>query len=237
MINFRPKQTEPKRGFRKHWLPKFDLLNSIGAKLFIYVLCGALMGLGGMSYFFYQVLEQQAKDEIRGTLRIQVKSIDAQQKRVEESIISLASAVKTMQQIGIKDIEAYKTLTFNFFQQRPPLLMGIGFGQTPFQIIPDRRGYWPYFYVEQAESEAVGQKLSASDILYSDLYPDDNYFEQIYYTEPVAKKKNLWTEPFDWHGITMMSSLVPIFDNNKKMIGIVGADVNVTTALLHKKTN
>ncbi|MBE9563392.1 MAG: hypothetical protein IMF12_11085, partial [Proteobacteria bacterium] len=66
-------------------ISRLSLLNSIGSKLFLYVLCGALMGLGGMSYFFYQILEKQAKDEIHGTLKMQVKSIDGQLKRVEES--------------------------------------------------------------------------------------------------------------------------------------------------------
>ena len=218
-------QSSSKTTLTTSWLSK-SWFNSIGSKLFLYVLCGALIGLGGMSYFFYQILEKQAKDEIYSTLRMQVKSIDGQLKRVEESMISLASAVSSMQQIGIDDPKAYKTLAYQFFLHRPDLVMGNGFGQTPFQMIPEQRGYWPYFYIDQGEARAVGQQLSTSEIHYSDLFPDDNYFEQNYYTIPFAKQKLLWTEPFDWHGITMMSCLNPIFA--EKMIGVAGADVNVT---------
>ncbi len=206
--------------FSKSWF------NSIGSKLFLYVLCGALVGLGGMSYFFYQILEKQAKDEIFSTLSMQVKSIDGQLKRVEKSMISLASAASSMRQIGIDDPKAYKTLAYQFFQHRPDLVMGNGFGQTPFQMTPKLRGYWPYFYIDQGETGAVGQQLSTSETRYSDLFQDDNYFEQNYYTIPFTKQKLLWTDPFDWHGITMMSCLNPIFD--EKIIGVAGADVNVT---------
>ncbi|QYO63575.1 hypothetical protein [Leptolyngbya sp. 7M] len=44
------------------------LRNSIGSKLFFYVLGGALVGLGGMSYFFYQTLENQAETKIQDKL-------------------------------------------------------------------------------------------------------------------------------------------------------------------------
>ena len=225
MTNF---QSAPKFASLKRWFSNWSLLNSIGSKLFFCVLFGALVGLGGMSYFFYQVLEEQAKNEIFGTLKLQVKSIDGQLKRIEESMISLSSAVSSMKQSSIKDAKIYKNLAFNFFQQRPPLVMGNGFGQVPFQIITDLKGFWPYFYIYQGEIGAVGEKLSVSNIRYSDLFTDDNYFEQNYYLEPVAKKEILWSEPYDWYGITMMSCLNPFFDDNHKMIGVTGADVNVT---------
>ncbi len=48
---------------------------SIGSRLFFYVLSGALVGLGSMSYFFYQTLERYAKREIQGNLGTQVKTV------------------------------------------------------------------------------------------------------------------------------------------------------------------
>lgn len=56
--------------------PKYlnPIHKSIGSRLFFYVLSGALVGLGSMSYFFYQTLERYAKDEIQGNLNTQVRT-------------------------------------------------------------------------------------------------------------------------------------------------------------------
>ena len=232
MIHSQPtqKSTEPERPTLKRWLPKLYLFNSIGSKLFFYVLCGALMGLGGMSYFFYQVLEGLAKDDMRSILSSQVVSIEGQLKRIEETMISLSAAVITLHHIGINEPDAYKKLAFEFFKQRPTLVVGNGFGQTPFHLVPNRQWYWPYFYIDQGEAIAVGQILPApyDNIRFAELFSDDNYPQQDYYTVPVAAQQMIWSEPYDWHGITMTSLLNPFFDDDEQMIGVTGADVNVT---------
>ncbi len=231
MINSQPTQgaSEPERPSKKRWIPKLSLFNSIGSKLFFYVLCGALIGLGGMSYFFYQVLEGLAKDEMRSVLSSQVVSIEGQLKRIEETMISLSSAVITLHRIGIHEPDAYKKLAFEFFKKRPSLVVGNGFGQTPFHLVPNRQWYWPYFYLDQGEAGAVGQLLPApyDNIRFTELFSDDHYPQQNYYTVPVAAKKRIWTQPYDWHGITMTSLLNPFFDD-EEMIGVAGADVNLT---------
>jgi signal transduction histidine kinase/serine phosphatase RsbU (regulator of sigma subunit) len=45
---------------------------------------------------------------------------------------------------------------------------------------------------------------------------------------PVTATKKVWSKPYDWYGITMTSFLNPFFDESGKMIGVAGADVNVT---------
>ncbi len=209
-------------------ISKFN--HSIGSKLFIYVLAGVLFGLGGMSYFFYQVFEQNAKNEIRSSLKTQVESIDGKLKRVEEFLIGLSSAATSMHHVGISNRKAYKTLAFEFFQKRPPLVVGNGFGQTPYKIVPETEWYWPYFYVDQNQPDAVGQLLPApyNKIRFAELFVDDNYPKRDYYTKPIAAKKSIWSEPYDWYGITMTSFLNPFFDETGTMIGVAGADVNVT---------
>nr|WP_290225943.1 ATP-binding protein [Trichocoleus desertorum] len=213
----------------KRWL-RSPLNQSIGSRLFLYVLSGALVGLGGMSYFFYQAAENRAKEQVRERLSTQVQSIAGQLVEVEVSMSGLAAAAKTMHSTGTKEASTYKQLTFEFFQQRPDLVMGLGFGQTPNSIVGDREWYWPYFYVDQGVAGAVGQFLPAphSNLRYSDLFVDDNYSQKEYYTVPVAGRKAVWVEPYDWYGITITSFLSPFFDANGKMIGVAGADVNVT---------
>jgi PAS domain S-box-containing protein len=204
---------------------------SIGTKLFLHVLSGVLVGLGGMSYFFAQTLEHHAEDDIQHILNTQVELLESQLGRIEESTTALAAAVTIMHQVGIKEAEDYKKLAFQFFQIRPPLVMGNGFGQRPFQIIPKREWYWPYFYVDQGVANAIGEWLPAPyyQIRYTDLFREDNYPQQSYYTEPVTVSRMLWTEPYDWYGITMLSCLTPFFDDNTGvMLGVARSDVDVT---------
>ena len=57
------------------WL-RYPWSNSIGTQLFLYVLSGALVGLGEMAYFFCKVSENRAKEQIQGVLNIQVQAIE-----------------------------------------------------------------------------------------------------------------------------------------------------------------
>ncbi|MBD1824385.1 histidine kinase [Cyanobacteria bacterium FACHB-DQ100] len=205
-------------------------LNSIGSRLFLNVLGSALVGLTCLSYFFYVVSENRIKTEIQGTLSTQVEAIDGLLSQTETSMITMSAAIKNMQRLGINDPDAYKQIVFEVFQKRPSLMMAAGFGQTPFAITPDSQWYWPYFYADQGVPGAVGQLLPAphNSIRYADLAVDDKYPEQDYYKTPVATRKAVWIEPYDWYGITMTSLLNPFFDNTGKMLGVAGADVNVT---------
>jgi signal transduction histidine kinase/DNA-binding NarL/FixJ family response regulator len=209
---------------------KNSIHQSIGSRLFLYVLGGALVGLGGMSYFFYQALESRAKDEIRGNLSTQVKSIEGELARVEQSMTNLSAAVKTSHRQGIRDSNFYDQLIFELFQERSSLTMALGFGQTAFQVMPDRQWYWPYFYVDQKNPEQIGKLLPPphSDIRFADLFRDDNYPKKAYYTDVIAARKNIWLEPYQWYGLTLTTYTGPIFDDQNRMIGITGLDINVT---------
>lgn len=203
---------------------------SIGGRLFLYVLSGALIGLGGMSYFFYRVLESRAKDEIQSHLRVRTTAIEAQLAQVEEATASFAAALENLQKLGIKDAEAFKALSFKFFRKRPTLVMGVGFGQTPFQLVTDRQWFYPYFYVDQGVAGAIGERLPApfEGIRYGDMFTADNYPEQDYYKLPVTAGKKLWLEPYDWSGITMTSFYERCLDDHGGLLGVVVADVDVT---------
>lgn len=224
----------------QRWLPTglpYPWRNSLGSRLFLYVLSGALLGLGGMAYFFYQVAESRAAEQIQGMLETQVQSVEGQLGQIEVEVVSIAAATKTLRSQGIQEATAYRQLSFEFFQQRSPLVMGLGFGQTPFALVRDRQWYWPYFYVDQGVPGAVGQLLPAPNqqVRYSDLMSDDNYPEKNYYIVPVAAGKTVWLEPYDWYGITMTSCLYPFRGEQGQLLGVVGADVNVTA--LSKQIN
>jgi signal transduction histidine kinase/DNA-binding response OmpR family regulator len=205
--------------------------NSIGSRLFFYVLTGALVGLGSMSYFFYKALENRAKDEIKGSLSTQVKSVEGKLGRAEQSMLSLVAGATALNTLGVKDPEAYKQIVFEILQQRSSLTMGAGFGQAPYKIFSDRKFYWPYLYIDQNISGQVGQPLPPPNNNYrlTDICQlESTCFQNDYYTLPVAAGKTVWLEPYNWFGITMTTTTSPVFDARNELIGVVGLDINVT---------
>lgn len=206
------------------------LRNSIGSKLFFYVLGGALVGLGGMSYFFYQTLENQAETKIQDKLSTKVETIQTQLAKAEQSVVSLASAVQTLQRQEIDDPEAYRDLAFDFFKQRPELTMGLGFGQTPNRIVTSRQWYYPYFYLDQKVEGQIGQLLPSpyQNVRYAELWQEDRYPEQDYYKQLVETKQPQWYEPYKWYGIKITTYAHPIVDDRNNLLGLATLDVNVT---------
>jgi PAS domain S-box-containing protein len=203
---------------------------SLGTTLFLYVLAGALTGLGGMTFLFYQILEKQAKNDIKKHLNTEVLLIEEQLAEAERTGINLAISVKNFKVQGITDPKAYEALVFDTYLQRPKLSMAVGFGQTPYGILGDRQWYWPYFYQDQKVAEQVGKLLAPpyQDSRFAELFQHDNYPKQDYYTLIANSGKNHWLEPYRWYGITMTTYVAPIRDRQNKLIGTTGIDVNVS---------
>ncbi len=107
---------------------------------------GALVGLGGMSCFFYQTLKQEAQGKIQGALNYQVATVQGQLTEVERSTADMSSSINLLRRMGIKDPASYKNLTFELYRKRVSLTMAVGFGQLPNQIVPSVKYYYPYFY-------------------------------------------------------------------------------------------
>lgn len=209
---------------------KTSIRHSIGSKLFIYVLGSALVGLGSMSYFFYRALENRATAAIQDSLSTQVVDIEGDLANVHQSLSDLSAAVRTLNRQGIEDESMYKSLVLEMFQERTSLTNALGFGQTPYNVIPYEQWYWPFFFIDQKLPDQVGEQLPApnSDIRYADLFIDDNYPEQHYYQQVVEAGENIWLEPYPWYGITLTTYTGPIFNDDQEIIGIAGLDINVT---------
>lgn len=217
---------------------KLIINKSIGSKLFFYVLTSALVGLSGMSYFFYQVLENRAKEEIQGKLGTQVKSIEAQFAKVEQSIMDLTAMLQTTHSLDIGNVEVYKQLAFHFFTYRSPLTMGVGFGQAPYQLTKERKLYWPYFFVDQNINDQVGKALPFphNNIRYVDVFDIEDYSQLKYYELPVKAGKPIWLEPFNWYGITITTLTGPVYDKQNQLISVIGLDTSVTALTEQLKT-
>jgi len=218
---------------------KLAIHHSIGARLLLYILGTALLCLVGVSYLFYKNLQESTEQAIITNLDVQVKYIEVQLARVEEAMRSLASSVSVMHETSTKhSLEDYKKLSFSFYLNRPNLVVGTGFGQTPYKIIEKKEGFWHYFYTDPKDPAAVGEILPPpyQSIRYADLFVTDSYFTQNYYTLPVSQRKDVWTDSYKWYAITMVSFLSPIFGKDNELLGIAGADIDVTELTRQIKT-
>ncbi|MCW6036324.1 response regulator [Spirulina subsalsa FACHB-351] len=205
-------------------------LKSIGSKLFIYVLGGALIGLSTMSYVFYQLLEKLYIEQIKGTLSSQVQEIETELARVEQAMKSLSLTITMFDRLGLEDEETYRELAFKAFTGRSPLTMGVGFGQAPFQLAGDKELYWPYFFMDQELPDQVGEPLPApnSKIRYVDVFEIENYSELDYYNLPVEAGKGIWLEPFEWYGLTITNLTAPVYSEEEELLAVIGLDISVT---------
>jgi signal transduction histidine kinase len=222
---------------KKHWQTHRLLKNSIGTRLFIYVLGTTLLALGGTAFFFYTNLEARIRGEIQSKLNTQAESIEGQLQSAIAIARDLSAASQTLDEANITDPEIYKRLVFNTFQKRSiPLMMGLGMGQAEHQLVPSRKWFLPYFFFDQSVPGQFGQPLPAPNqyIRYADLV-EDKYFEQSYYTEVVAAKRTIWVEPYQWYGLTLTTCAVPIFNRDRDVIGMTGLDVSITA--LSEKMN
>jgi signal transduction histidine kinase len=201
--------------------------HSLGRSLFLYVLAAAGLGLGFSSLLFYDRLEQQATDEIRQNLSTQVKSIEISLLATERVTDSFATAIGEFKRQGIDDPASYERLTFAFYERRPDIALAVGFGQTPFGVVPAREWYWPYYGAYQPKAPGVQMPAPHEKTAFAELFKDDHYPDKDYYLPVAQSGKAMWVEPYDWFGTTMTTFLVPIFDQNQKLIGMTGLDVNV----------
>ncbi|MBP0027525.1 hybrid sensor histidine kinase/response regulator [Roseofilum sp. Guam] len=209
--------------------PNITSYNSLGFRLFAYLLVGILAGFGTVSSLFYRVLQQQVKTELQKNLNAKILSIEADLLQAEEFTQGLALAVRHSVETETQDSDAYKTLVSQFLQHRPPLLMATGFGQAPLAIVKESQWFYPFIFVTQGNSHQVGEHFQSlpENFRYRDL-TEDLYWEQFYYQIPTQKKQKIWSEPYNWHGITMASFLIPFYDPDDILLGIAGSDINVT---------
>jgi hypothetical protein len=206
--------------------------HTIGTRLLLSVFAGAAVGLGAMSALVYNTLAEQANTEIRKTLSVTAGKVEAQFTEVEEFVVSLGSAVNAANRFqSTAVLPDYKSLAFEFFQQRPPVVMAVGIAQTEYGLVRDRQWAHPYFYVDQDSPEAPGERLPApnNDTRYLDIITTEFYPEADYFKQALQKDRPKWLEPYDWYGISLTSYFHRISNPEGKIIGLSVVDVNVTS--------
>ncbi|URD52939.1 methyl-accepting chemotaxis protein [Chroococcidiopsis sp. CCNUC1] len=203
--------------------------NSIGTVLFISVMGGALVSLGGISFFFYQSLKQQILAQIGDNLNTEITSIEGKLEPVKQSMRDLTGASELLSSKKAVNADLLDALLLRSFLHRPTLAMGMALEQTAYAILPDRQWHGTYFYIDQKDPKQPGKRLTApyDQLFQMDLFKEDNYPTQSYFKDPIAQGSESWTEPYSWYNIPMTSFSKVIRDRNNKILGITAIDVNL----------
>jgi methyl-accepting chemotaxis protein len=207
---------------------------SLGVRLFVAVMGGAIAGLGATAFLFYRTLEQQAKEEIQITLENRVNEIDSQLGQGEQFLKSMANAAQFLHTNQVGSPEAYKRLVISLMEVRPKLVTGFGVLQTPRGLVTNRKWFGPYIVEYTAETvdlvkKGIAERLPSphTAFAYEDIASADEYFKQDYYTEPVKIGKNYWVEPYMTEGfsVPLTTFAGPIKDAQGKLIAIFNGDI------------
>ncbi|MBF2021661.1 MAG: methyl-accepting chemotaxis protein [Hydrococcus sp. C42_A2020_068] len=211
---------------------KLPRLKSVGTRLFLLVMGGALVGLGSMAYLFYNSLRKEVEAEIRQTLSSKVNLIDGQVQQAEALAKSLRTTVATLHAQGVETPETYIKLTLELFKNRPDYVTGLGFMQREYGVLPKKPWFGPYYLLDPGVPDFPGKLLPAPDnkIRYVDENtPGDFYPESDYWKDYMVPQKTLWADPYEYYGFFYTTFYIPIYDDQKQWLGGVSVDFDART--------
>ena len=216
----KPQQKAPKQS---------KSLGSMGLGLLLTAIGTSLIGLGVLGYLVYQELLGSAKREVDRSAEPQTRQIERKLANVQQSVdgVANASRIVSQQQPKPKGGEPYQKLLVEALQKSEPVA-GMGIAQNENMLFTAGKPFVPYVWKEQSglKLETLGQKLSAPN----DKLLFGNRLDSPSYKTASVKGKELWSEPYNAFGKTIITYSVPITDGSKTL-GIVSADAIATNLL------
>ena len=204
-------------------------LGSMGLGLLLTAIGTSLIGLGVLGYLVYQELLGSAKREVDRSAEPQTRQIERKLANVQQSVdgVANASRIVSQQQPKPKGGEPYQKLLVEALQKSEPIA-GMGIAQNENMLFTAGKPFVPYVWKEQSglKLETLGQKLSAPN----DKLLFGNRLDSPSYKTASVKGKELWSEPYNAFGKTIITYSVPITDGSKTL-GIVSADAIATNLL------
>jgi methyl-accepting chemotaxis protein len=208
------------RGFRK----------SLGGKLFLAVMSGALAGIGATSYLFYQNLEKRAESELASIIGNKASLIEGKVGQAQALTDAAAAQMTTLHNQDIQNREVYKQSLLAMFKSRPEFVRGIGYFQDAYGILPKQKWASDYYILGRNAPDFPGKPLPApsSDIRYiEENEPGDEYWNADYYKDYV--KYRGWTAPTDYFGEVYTTFLTPLYSRDKKWLGTMSLDITAVS--------
>ena len=212
-------------------------VNSFGLRLFLVIMGGAVLGMGGMAFLFGETVKYQAEDQIKDTLRSKVSTINDVIDQAETLAYGLNISVATLHVRRAETPETYQELTRQLFQGRPDFVTGLGFGQKEYGILPSREWFFPYYQASSSTTSASADVQSSetqptealSDTRYVDqVDPEYFYPETDRYRDYFLPQVNAWTTPYQNDRGVLLTYYSQIFDTQGEWLGTAVIDVDGT---------
>ena len=201
-----------------------SLLRSVGARLFLSVLGGSLVGLIVSSFLSYWELSRLSEAELRSNLQVKAENLEGDFNTFEASTRLVGDAVKNLYASGERREQVYVDLIDRSLQTSP-LGTGLGFGQPPDKrlIIPARKYAYPYAVRKDGKVIAQGGETDPKD------------YSKRYFTEPIAAKKPVWLEPESYLETTLKppkqlvstAYALPLYGSRGELLGVLSQDLEL----------
>lgn len=209
--------------------PKRFLWNSIGTRLFIPIVGGALVGIGGIAFISTEVVKYQTEAQIRRSLSDKTEIINGTLNQAEQVANSLKTSVLALRSNRVGSAETYRRLMFEQFKARPDFIVGLGLGQRENGILPNQKWFSPYYSVDFGEPNAPGITFSApyDDVRYVDgtqprqFYPDSKRYKNYFFPQ-----KNTWSPPFEVNEHIKTTFYSQITDDANTWLGTIFVDLD-----------
>ena len=212
-------------------------VNSFGLRLFLVIMGGAIVGMGGMAFLFGETVKYQAEDQIKSTLSNKVSTINDVVDQAETLAYGLNISVATLHVRRAETPETYQELTRQLFEGRPEFVNGLGFGQKEYGILPSQQWFFPYYQLSSSAISAAANTQSAetqpnetqADTRYVDqVAPQYFYPESERYQNYFLPQVNAWTTPYQSDRGVLLTYYSQIFDTQGQWLGTAVIDVDGT---------
>jgi methyl-accepting chemotaxis protein PixJ len=173
-------------------------LNSIGTKLFVSVVGGALVGVGSIAFLFGEIVKYQAEEQIQQAVGDKVQLLSSRLEQAELFAESLRTSVLALRLRNTDSAETYRRLLFELFKDRPSFVVGLGIGQSQNGILPQQQWFAAHYYLNSGASNATGIQLSPpyGDIVYVDGTQANSFYpESDRYRTYFVPQEDVWAPP------------------------------------------
>ncbi|NEQ51189.1 MAG: Cache domain-containing protein [Leptolyngbya sp. SIO3F4] len=204
-------------------------LNSFGGKLFWLVTLSTLTGLGGMAFFFSEILKEQAEEQVSSSLDGKVNAIAAVTETAETLAYGLGVSATTLHERQAQYPDTYRELVLQLFERRPEFVVGLGLGQSKNGLIVDQPWLFPYYSAITSqddtsfEQDATRYEDFADDV--GEFYPKSQRYQTYF-----IPQTSLWTEPYQGGNTNslLMTYYLPMFGKEGDWLGTILVDIDST---------
>jgi methyl-accepting chemotaxis protein len=202
---------------------RFIKVKSIKTVILISILPIVLISLVTMGIFSNYTSKRLITGEIEARMKHQLQEtinlIDKDMQKHAQIAVDLGKFMGTG---GVLLNKATITKTQEGILSTNEDTLGVGVWFEPYKYKKDIKFFGPYAYKEAGATKVTDDYATQ----------EYNYPEQEWYTTGKnSEKHNAWQEPYydDTLKMTMLTSSAPMYDENKNFLGVVTADMSLTT--------